>query len=64
MADIADSDCGTSGGTNRKGHLAWIAYSPNKALQLKAKYIMTEVEDETLPPGEDDNDRLQLGAWL
>lgn len=62
VADIADSDFGTSGGTNRKGHLVWIAYSPNKTLQLKTKYIMTEVEDETLPPGEDDNDRLQLEA--
>lgn len=60
VADIADSDFGANGGTNHKGHVIWIGYSPTKALQLKAKYVMTEVEDETLPPGEDDTKRLFL----
>lgn len=60
VADIADSDFGANGGTNHKGHVAWIGYSPTKALQLKAKYVVTEVEDETLPPGEDDTKRLFL----
>ncbi|MFY9222320.1 MAG: putative porin [Blastocatellia bacterium] len=60
VADIADSDFGNNGGTNRKGHIVWIAYSPTKALQWKAKYFTTETEDETLPPGEKDVDRLQV----
>lgn len=62
VADIADSDWGPNGGTNQKGHIVWIAYSPTKALQLKAKYVATKVEDETLPPGEDDTKRLFLDA--
>ncbi|MCG3111667.1 MAG: putative porin [Candidatus Manganitrophus sp. SB1] len=60
VADIADSDFGPNGGTNHRGHVIWIGYSPTKALQLKAKYVVTEVEDETLPPGEDDTKRLFL----
>lgn len=60
VADIADSDFGDNGGTNRKGHIVWVAYNPTKALQLKAKYFITETEDETLPPGEKDVDRLQV----
>ena len=60
VADIADSDFGNNGGTNRKGHIVWIAYSPTKALQLKAKYFMTQTEDESLSPGKKDVDRLQV----
>lgn len=60
VADIADSDFGDNGGTNRKGHIVWVAYSPTKPLQVKAKYFITETEDETLPPGEKDVDRLQV----
>lgn len=62
VADIVDSDWGPNGGTNHRGHIAWVGYSPTKALQLKAKYVMTEVEDETLPPGEDDAKRIFLDA--
>ncbi len=64
VADIVDSDWGPNGGTNHRGHIAWIAYSPTKALQLKAKYVVTEVEDETLPPGEDDAKRIFLDAVI
>jgi len=60
VADVSESDFGANGGTNRKGHVVWIGYSPNKAIQIKTRYFMTEVEDETLPPGEDDVDRLQF----
>ncbi|MCG3116399.1 MAG: putative porin [Candidatus Manganitrophus sp. SA1] len=66
VADLADSDFG-NGGTNRKGHIVWVAYNPTKALQLKAKFFMTELEDETLPPGaggKDDIDRLQVDASI
>jgi hypothetical protein len=59
VADMTDSDFG-NGGTNRKGHIVWIAYNPTKALQVKTKYFTTEVEDETLPPGKDDINRLQV----
>jgi hypothetical protein len=59
VADLSDSDFGI-GGINRKGHIVWIAYNPTKALQWKAKYFMTETEDESLPPGEKDIDRLQV----
>ncbi|NKE70814.1 putative porin [Candidatus Manganitrophus noduliformans] len=60
VADLADSDFGAGGGTNRKGHIVWVAYNPIKPLQFKVKYFVTEVEDETLPPGEDDVNRLQV----
>jgi len=64
VADLADSDFG-NGGTNRKGHIVWVGYSPTKVTQAKVKYFMTELEDETLPPGlaagtRDDIDRLQV----
>ncbi len=64
VADLSDSDFG-NGGTNRKGHIVWVAYSPTKVTQAKVKYFMTELEDETLPPGlaagtRDDIDRLQV----
>lgn len=59
VADLADSDFG-NGGTNRKGHIVWITYSPTRALQWKAKYFITQAEDESLPPGEKEIDRLQI----
>lgn len=42
VADIADSDFGVAGGTNRKGHIFWISYSPLKFLQLTAKQFITK----------------------
>ncbi|MFH1024204.1 MAG: putative porin [Planctomycetota bacterium] len=59
VADVSDSDFG-DGGTNREGHILWVAYSPRTWLQLKIKYFMTEVVEETLSPSKDDIDRLQL----
>lgn len=49
LADIADSDFGT-GGTDRKGHIVWAAYNPNKALQVKMKYFKTELENDQATP--------------
>jgi hypothetical protein len=43
LADISDSDFGNKGGTNRKGHIFWIAYAPKDFVQIKAKYFITEV---------------------
>ncbi len=40
LADMADSDFG-DGGTNRRGHVAWLAYNPAKYLQMKAKAFVT-----------------------
>lgn len=39
-SDIADSDFG-DGGTNRYGHIMWVAYNPTSWFQIKTKYWMT-----------------------
>ncbi|MEO5656116.1 MAG: putative porin [Nitrospiria bacterium] len=54
VADLADADFG-DGGTDRKGHIVWIAYSPTKALMAKLKFFRTE----RLSATRDDIDRLQ-----
>jgi hypothetical protein len=40
LADFADSDFG-NGGTNRKGHIMWLAYAPRDYVTLKLKYFIT-----------------------
>jgi hypothetical protein len=40
FADFADSDFG-NGGTNRKGHIMWLAYAPRDYVQLRVKYFLT-----------------------
>lgn len=50
VADVADSDFG-NGGTNRKGHIFWTAYSPNDWSQLKFKFFYTTLIANGLPPG-------------
>jgi hypothetical protein len=59
LADFTDSDFG-NGGTNRKGHIMWAAYSPTKYLQAKVKFFKTKVVHETLAPFRNDIDRLQV----
>lgn len=59
VADVADSDFG-DGGTNRKGHIFWVAGNPYDWMQVKAKYFITKVIDESLTPNADDINRLQL----
>jgi len=59
LADLADSDFG-NGGTNRKGHIAWIAYNFTKYLQAKAKFFSTKVVNEDLAPFKNSIDRLQV----
>lgn len=61
VADIADSDFG-DGGTNRKGHIFWVAYNPWKWTQIKTKFFSTQVLNETLAPNADTIDRLQFDA--
>lgn len=46
VANVADSDFG-NGGTNRRGHILWIAYNPQDYLQVKAKYFQTAQLDRS-----------------
>lgn len=48
VADVADSDFG-DGGTNRVGHIAWIAYNPRDWMQLKVKGFVTDALDRRFP---------------
>lgn len=48
VADVADSDFG-DGGTNRVGHIAWIAYNPRDWMQLKVKGFVTDALDRSFP---------------
>ena len=41
LSDFADSDFG-NGGTNRKGHIIWLAYGFTDFLTLQGKYFMTK----------------------
>lgn len=59
VADVADSDFG-DGGTNRRGHIVWVAYAPADWLVVKGKYFVTDVVDHTLAPNDKAVNRLQL----
>lgn len=59
VADVADSDFG-DGGTNRQGHIVWVAYAPTDWMLLKAKGFVTDVIDHDLPPNDKAVNRLQL----
>lgn len=48
VSDVADSDFG-DGGTNRVGHIAWIAYNPRDWMQLKVKGFVTDALDRSFP---------------
>lgn len=50
LADLADSDFG-EGGTNRRGHIVWIAFNPRDYIQVRAKLFVTETLREDLAPG-------------
>lgn len=41
LADVADSDFGSAGGTGRKGHIWWLGYGVNKALTVQTKFFTT-----------------------
>jgi hypothetical protein len=60
LADVSDSDFG-DGGTDRRGHIVWGAYSLTKYLQFKTKYFITKKESQTaVPSTHDDINRLQV----
>lgn len=48
VADVSDSDFG-DGGTNRVGHIAWIAYAPRDWMLLKVKGLVTDALDRIFP---------------
>ncbi len=48
VADVADSDFG-DGGTNRVGHIGWIAYAPRDWMLLKVKGFVTDTLDRSFP---------------
>lgn len=55
---------GYANGTNVRGHILRLAYSPTDALTLSAKWFVTELIEEN-PKGSDSNmSRLQLDASL
>lgn len=59
VADVADSDFG-DGGTNRSGHIVWLAYAPRNWMLIKAKYFITDVIDRQFVPGDKAVNRLQF----
>ena len=63
LADLADSDWGPNGGTNRVGHIVWTAYNFTKATQIKLKAFDTKMKNEDLKttsvPGSDPNATFQ-----
>ncbi len=59
VADIADSDFG-DGGTNREGHIMWIAYAPDTWMLIQLKHFNTEVINVALSPSRDDIRRTQF----
>lgn len=58
VAEVADSDFG-EGGTNRKGHIGWIAYGATDYSVLQFKAFQTKVQDLSLASRSDIN-RFQL----
>jgi hypothetical protein len=70
VANLADDDLG-NGGTNRAGHIFWIAYAPRDYVQVKLKYYITRVLDQTLTTAgaaftgqNGDTNRLMLDVML
>jgi len=59
VADVSDSDFG-DGGTNRRGHIVWLAYNPHEWMQAKVKAFQTKVDNVALSPGRDDINRFQF----
>lgn len=59
VADVADADFG-DGGTNRVGHIVWLAYAPRDWVLLKAKALFTDVIDRGFVPGDKAVNRLIL----
>jgi hypothetical protein len=63
LADAADSDFG-DGGTNRRGHIGWIAFAPYDYLVFQAKYFQTKNVDPMIASASPTGtiDRVQVDA--
>jgi hypothetical protein len=48
LSDLADSDWGPNGGTNRVGFILWTAYNITKSSQIKVKAFDTKMKNEDL----------------
>lgn len=59
VADVADSDFG-DGGTNRVGHIAWLACAPQDWMLLKVKGFVTDTIDRQFLPGDKAVNRVQV----
>jgi hypothetical protein len=59
VADVTDSDFG-DGGTNRSGHIFWLAYAPADWMLLKAKGSITDVIDTQFNPNDKAVNRWQV----
>ena len=57
--EICDSDFGADGGTNRRGHIGWVAYCPTGWMKAVVKYSDTKVINESIQDA-DDVGRLQF----
>jgi len=60
VADVADSDFGSSGGTNRKGHIMWAGYGLTDFATLSAKHCITKTVNFALFPGIKPVNRTQV----
>lgn len=60
ISDVADSDFGV-GGTNRRGHIAWVAFAPTDYSVAQVKFFNTKLNDVVFNSGlPNDVNRLQL----
>jgi hypothetical protein len=60
VADIADSDFGTSGGTNRKGVIGWVGFAPNNWSLFQVKYSDSKTLNTAFAPGVKPVQRYQV----
>lgn len=64
LADLTDSEYGPRGGTNREGHVVWVAYALSDAAQIKLKYFNTKKAEEDLPGSGADETHQRVQADL
>lgn len=60
VADVADSDFGSSGGTNRKGHIMWGAFAPVDFMIISVKHFITKTLEPSLSPNVKPVNRTQV----
>lgn len=63
VADVSDSDFG-DGGTNKQGHIVWIAYNPFPWMTLKVRGFVTDTLDRQFSPGDKAVNRIQTDVMV